>query len=301
MSAAPARHRTDTPARRVIRIIRIIRSYGHTAAWHCATLPRLPGIEASPAAPPDRVFFLPLTRPSFNRLLAWAQDCPKKPITGPSPKVCQRCCEDGIADIVFFSPFTRPTVNPGVGTGLPHSILAWAQDCPTQSWRGHRIATLNPGVGTGLPRCFPENAGSAVLYSTTPPDSPPGKLRCAQDGGRCPETTPSKAKKHTVRCSFSAGSWLSTGRPASSSAKSRGAFRAQHGVEVRAHLLHAQLQQLGQLPGHEALGSTSSTLLRSLMRWRRSPLWVLTTRVLQGQGSRSAEWGPPGSSEASTC
>ena len=50
-----------------------------------------------------------------------------------------------------------------------------------QSWRGRRIAplnpgvaTLNPGVGTGLPRCFPENAGSAVLYSTTPPDSPPG-------------------------------------------------------------------------------------------------------------------------------
>ena len=38
----------DTPARRVIRIIRIIRSYGHTAAWHCATLPRhLPGMEAS--------------------------------------------------------------------------------------------------------------------------------------------------------------------------------------------------------------------------------------------------------------
>ena len=37
---------------------------------------------------------------------------------------------------------------------------------------------------------------------------------------------------------------------------------AQHGVEVRAHLLHAQLQQLGQLPGHadglssKALGST---------------------------------------------
>ena len=73
------------------------------------------------------------------------------------------------------------TLNPGVGTGLPysilawaqdcptqscrlpHSILAWAQDCPTQSWCGHR-----------MPRCFPENAGSAVLYSTTPPDSPPG-------------------------------------------------------------------------------------------------------------------------------
>ena len=79
-----SRPRPDTPARRLIRIIRIIRSYVHTAAWHCATLPHLPGIEASPAAPPDRVFFLPLTRPS---------------------------------------------VNPGVGTGLP-----------LQSWRGHRIA-----------------------------------------------------------------------------------------------------------------------------------------------------------------
>ena len=36
-AAPPARHRSHTPARRVIRIIRIIRSYGHTAAWHCAT------------------------------------------------------------------------------------------------------------------------------------------------------------------------------------------------------------------------------------------------------------------------
>ena len=35
-------------------------------------------------------------------------------------------------------------LNPGVGTGLPHSILAWAQDCPTQSWRGHRIAPVFP-------------------------------------------------------------------------------------------------------------------------------------------------------------
>ena len=33
-----------TPA---IRIIRIIRSYGHMAAWHCATQPHLPGIGAS--------------------------------------------------------------------------------------------------------------------------------------------------------------------------------------------------------------------------------------------------------------
>ena len=150
--------------------------------------------------------------------------CPKN----PSPGHRRRCVSDAVLAallmVCFFSPFTRPAVNPGVtglphsilawaqdchtqswrghriaplnprvGTrlphsilawaqdchtqswrGLPHSILAWAQDCHTQSWRGHRIATLNPGVGTGLPRCFPENAGSAVLYSTTPPDSPPG-------------------------------------------------------------------------------------------------------------------------------
>ena len=64
---------------------------------------------------------------------------------------------------VFFSPFTRPAVNPGVGTGLPSSILRWQQDCPHQSWRGQ-----------DCPRCLPENIGSAVLYSTALPDSPPG-------------------------------------------------------------------------------------------------------------------------------
>ena len=60
------------------------------------------------------------------------------------------------------------------------SILAWAQDCPTQSWRGHRIAPLNPGVGTELPRCLPENSGSASVHTDALPDSPPGlpgKLR----------------------------------------------------------------------------------------------------------------------------
>ena len=130
----------------------------------------------------------------------------RKPITGPSPKVCQRCCEDGIADIVFFSPFTRPTVNPGVGTGLPHSILAWAQDCPTQSWRGHRIATLNPGVDTGLPRCFPENAGSAVLYTALRPQT--RRPDCAENTGSAsvhtdalpdsPPGLPGKLRKRTA-------------------------------------------------------------------------------------------------------
>ena len=60
---------------------------------------------------------------------------------------------------------------------------------------------------------------------------------------------------------------------------------AQHGVEVGAHLLHAQLQQLGQLPGHaerlvlegalQHVGSWKLTLLRPLMRWRRSVLEFL--------------------------
>ena len=143
--------------------------------------PRLPGIGALPSPRHTEVGILP-PRSGF-RLRYFAE----KPITGPAPKVRQRCCPRSIADRVFFHH----------SHALP-SILAWAQDCHTQSWRGHRIATLNPGVGaglphsilawaqdchgvgTGLPRCFPENAGSAALYSTTPPDSPPGlpgKLR----------------------------------------------------------------------------------------------------------------------------
>ena len=96
---------------------------------------------------------------------------PENPITGPAPKVRQRRCPRSIADI---SPLTRPAVNPAVATGLLHPILLWQQDCSTQSCCGNRIAPPNPAVATGLPRCFPENAGSAVLYSTTPPDSPPG-------------------------------------------------------------------------------------------------------------------------------
>ena len=56
-------------------------------------------------------------------------------ITGPAPKVRQRVL---LTDCFFH-----------------HSHA--------QSWHGRRIAP-----------CFPENAGSAVLYSTTPPDLPPG-------------------------------------------------------------------------------------------------------------------------------
>ena len=57
------------------------------------------------------------------------------------------------------------TLNPGVGAGLPHSILAWAQDCP-----GVSLKTLGVQCCTALrsqtrrPDC-PENSGSALLYS----------------------------------------------------------------------------------------------------------------------------------------
>ena len=104
--------------------------------------PRLPGIGALPSPRHTEVGILP-PRSGF-RLRYFAE----KPITGPAPKVRK---PRSIASGVFFSPFTRPTVNPGVGTGLPHSILAWAhsilawaQDCHTQSWRGHRIAPAFP-------------------------------------------------------------------------------------------------------------------------------------------------------------
>ena len=59
------------------------------------------------------------------------------------------------ADIVFFQPFTRPAVNPGVSTGLLLSILHWAQDCSTHSCADNRIAPVHYeqlGLGTVLAR-----------------------------------------------------------------------------------------------------------------------------------------------------
>ena len=124
---------------------------------------------------------------------------PEKPITGPSPK---RCRPRSIADGVFFFTIHTPsrqswrghriaTLNPGVGTGLPHSILAWAQDCHTQSWCGRRIAPVFPrkrwkrsAVQHYAPRLAARIArkktGSASVHSDALPDSPPGlpaKLR----------------------------------------------------------------------------------------------------------------------------
>ena len=162
----------DTPARRVIRIIRIIRiirSYG-LALRHPAAPARHRSLPACPASEPAacqaraKVGIFPRKK---IPVLPWGEDCstsfflangceapaarhrspaaparhslqPAKP--APAPKVCQRCCPRSIADRVFFHH----------SHALP-SILAWAQDCHTQSWRGHRIASPNPAVATGLP------------------------------------------------------------------------------------------------------------------------------------------------------
>ena len=83
---------------------------------------------------------------------------PEQPITGPAPKVRQRCCPRSVAEGVFFFHHLH---------ALP-SILLWQQDCPCQSccgnriappWQqdcpcqsccGNRIALVNPAVATGL-------------------------------------------------------------------------------------------------------------------------------------------------------
>ena len=123
-----------------------------------------------------------------------------KTIARPAPEVCQRCCPRSIADRVFFHHLLA----------LP-SILAWAQDCSTQSCCGNRIAPPNPAVATGLlhpillwqqdcpgvsqktleaqcctalrpqtrrPDC-PENYGSALLYSRTLTENSVSVLLCS--------------------------------------------------------------------------------------------------------------------------
>ena len=152
----------------------------HLPGIEAPTRPRhLPGIEASslPSLRHTEVGIpTSLSHRGRNSDFAFL---PEKPITGPAPKVRERCRPRSIADIVFFSPFTRPTSI----LAWAHSILAWAQDCPTQSWRGHRIAPLNPGVGAGLPHSILVWAQDCpgvsqktleAQCSTTPPDSPPG-------------------------------------------------------------------------------------------------------------------------------
>ena len=163
---------SEPPARRVIRIIRIIRSYGHTAAWHCATRKRhLPGIGASSLPSlrhPRSEFRLCSTPRSEFRLrsptevgIPTSLFCPKN----PSPGQHRRSGSDAVLAASLpecFFTITRFAINPALGTGLPHpilrwqgllhSILRWQQDCPGVS---HKTA-------------------EAPLYSRALPHSPPG-------------------------------------------------------------------------------------------------------------------------------
>ena len=106
---------------------------------------------------------------------------PEKPITGPAPKVWERCCPRSIAPRVFFFTTHTPSRQSWRGRRIAHSILAWQQDCPKthhrapevrqrgcprhtadrvfftthtpirQSWRGHRIA---PSILLWQQDCF---------------------------------------------------------------------------------------------------------------------------------------------------
>ena len=160
--------------------------------------PRLPGIEASslPSLHHTKVG-IPTSLSHRGRNSDFAF-CPKNPSPGQRRRsVSESVLAGPLAECFFHHSHAQP------------SILAWAQDCPTQSWRGHRIAPLNPGVGTASilawaqdcpgvshktlevqcctalrpqtrrPDCA-ENTGSASVHSDALPDSPPGlpgKLR----------------------------------------------------------------------------------------------------------------------------
>ena len=120
-------------------------SYGHMAAWHCATLPRLPGMEAS-SLPSLRHTKVGIPTSLYTKVgIPTSLFCPKNPSPGQRRRSVSEAVLAGATDRVFFHhSHAQP------------SILAWAKDCPTQSWRGHRIAPVSPtplnsGVGTGLP------------------------------------------------------------------------------------------------------------------------------------------------------
>ena len=112
------------PARRVIRIIRIIRSYGGGLALRvrigASTLARHLCGSLHPAAPPARHRSI-RCRAAFSIL--WpTQDCST-----------QSCGQRRIAPL-----------NPAANAGLLRSILWPTQDCSTQSCGQRRIAPLNP-------------------------------------------------------------------------------------------------------------------------------------------------------------
>ena len=107
--------------------------------------PHLPGIEASslPSLRHPRSGFFHQSRNSDLAFL------PENPSPGQRRKVRQRGCPRSIADRMF----TRPSVNPGVGTGLS-----------LQSCCGNRIASPIPVASTGLPRCITSSSGLELFF-----------------------------------------------------------------------------------------------------------------------------------------
>ena len=87
-------------------------------------------------------------------------DCPKNPSPGQRRRSVIAVLAASLTEC-FFSPFTRPAVNPGAGTGLL-----------TQSWRGHRIAPLNPGV----PGVSQKTLSARRYTAMRSPPGLPGKL-----------------------------------------------------------------------------------------------------------------------------
>ena len=149
-----------------------------------------PARHRSPAAPPARHRSLPAAPPARHRSLQPAKPAPRSGFFHRGRNADFALHRGRNSDFAFFARKTHHRASAGgpsarLSSRVPltecffhhshaHSILAWAQDCSTQSWRGHRIAPLNPGVGTGLPRCLPENSGSASLHRDALPDLPPG-------------------------------------------------------------------------------------------------------------------------------
>ena len=110
--------------------------------------PHLPGIEASslPSLRHPRSGFFHQSR---NSDLAFLPE-------NPSPGQRRRSVSEAVLAASLtecFLPLTRPSVNPGVGTGLP-----------LQSCCGNRIASPNPALTTGMPRCITSSSGLELFF-----------------------------------------------------------------------------------------------------------------------------------------
>ena len=133
-----SRPRPDTPARQVIRIIRIIRSYGHTAAWHCA------GHRIAPS------------------ILAWAQDCPKN----PSPGHRRRCVGDAVLaaslTVCFFHhSHAQPSI---LASWRGHRI---APVFPRKRWKRSAVQHYAPRLAARIARKTPAVRRYTPMHSRT--------------------------------------------------------------------------------------------------------------------------------------